>query len=63
MNMAEHVSEDWCHLCGKRSSPLADIRYPENAEHGGPDDNYIRICAACGQKIVDITAAKPTVHP
>ena len=44
--------KDWCHLCGRRELHLADIWYPNNAEHGGPNDKYIRICSTCGNNIV-----------
>jgi len=54
MQIMTHVSMDWCHLCGKRSTPLADIWYPKNAEHSGADSEYIRICISCGQLIVNV---------
>ena len=39
--------EDWCHLCGLRTTPLVEVVYPKNAEHGGPKTEYIRICWDC----------------
>ena len=39
--------EDWCHLCGLRTKPLAEAWYPKNAEHGGAKCEYIRICWDC----------------
>ena len=50
MRIARHTN-DWCHLCGVRKADLADIFYPENAEHGGRETEYIRICDACGTLI------------
>lgn len=38
---------DWCHICGKRKSELADIWYPKNAEHEKEETEYIRICYEC----------------
>lgn len=54
MKMSLHSFEDWCHLCGRRSSPLADISYSENAEHRTDESRYIRICVACGERIMKI---------
>ena len=51
MKILKHT-QDWCHLCGIRQPHLADIWHPNNAEHGGPNDKYIRICCACGNNIV-----------
>lgn len=51
MKVTAHVSHDWCHICGERSEFNADVSYPENAEHGGPDSKYIRICHDCGLRI------------
>lgn len=45
---------DWCHVCGKRSNPTVDVWYPENAEHGGSNVHYLRICSECGTNIVKI---------
>ena len=51
--MEHHPMEfDWCHLCGIRQDYLADIWYPDNAEHGGPNTKYIRICFECGNSII-----------
>lgn len=55
-----HCAHDWCHLCGNRTNKLADVWYPENAEHDvhkkmPPDKNYIRICAGCAARIVEAT--------
>ncbi len=47
MRINRHYRDDWCHVCGRRTEPLIDVRYPENAEHGGPDSRYIRICLTC----------------
>lgn len=38
---------DWCHLCGSRRTDLMEIWYPENAEHGGRKNRFIRICYEC----------------
>jgi hypothetical protein len=39
---------DWCHLCGERSDNIkADCLYPTNAEHGGKQNKYLRICLPC----------------
>jgi hypothetical protein len=51
MDMTLHESRDWCHLCGERKDGLADIWYAENAEHGGPNTQYIRICRDCSARI------------
>jgi hypothetical protein len=51
-----HQLFDWCHICGVRSDWTADVWYPKNAEHGGPSNRYIRICAPCAKHI----AAKAT---
>jgi len=57
MEMRVHANTlpDWCHLCGRRSDTLADIWYPENAEHGGANVEYIRICTDCGERIANIS--------
>ena len=49
-----HDTHDWCHLCGFRSQPLVDVWYTGNAEHGGPINNYIRICSGCIDNMRDI---------
>jgi len=47
-----------CHLCGRRSGQLVDVRYARDAEHArvvemqGPDTHYVRVCADCGRRIV-----------
>ena len=61
--IASHASSnDWCHLCGKRSSKNADVWWSENAEHDRGAVNqraavgagrYVRICAVCAEKIVE----------
>lgn len=51
MKIARHPGNDWCHLCGLRQDHLADVWFPENAEHGGSDSRYIRVCAVCGKAI------------
>jgi hypothetical protein len=60
---------DWCHVCGKRSSPTADVRYPENAEHAskekhshqaGKGIHYIRICSNCAKSV--LTAATGQIY-
>jgi hypothetical protein len=39
---------EWCHLCGIRSTNgKIDIFYPNNAEHGGKDEKYVRVCIDC----------------
>ncbi len=53
----ESTWKDWCHLCGRRELHLADIWYPDNAEHGGADKKYIRICSTCGNDIVQTSGA------
>lgn len=61
MRISAHRNLDWCHLCGKRTTPLADIWYPENAEHDTYDgglSEYIRICQACGLLIAEIAVGK-----
>jgi hypothetical protein len=54
---------DWCHLCGKRDLPLADIWYAENAENDREPmkaKHYVRICAGCGDRIGRVArSAKP----
>lgn len=61
---------DWCHICGQRRERLADVWYPRNAEHGGRDTEYIRVCCQCAEWIqkvcegnlhgfVDPTSAPP----
>ena len=54
--ISRHI-QDWCHLCGNRESHLTDIWYPNNAEHGGPNDKYIRICSKCSNDIVQTAGA------
>lgn len=44
-----HGTSDWCHVCGRRESPCADIFFPVNAEHDKPLARYIRICADCAE--------------
>lgn len=44
---ALHTEHDWCHLCGKRTSLLVDVWYPENAERETAKAHYIRICNGC----------------
>ena len=51
MRIASHGVLDWCHICGKRDNPLADVWYPENAEHDTKDTKYIRICVVCANMI------------
>ena len=51
---------DWCHLCGVREDYLADIWYPDNAEHSGPNKHYIRICYKCGDRIIHATGVLNT---
>ena len=59
MRVETHHSIDWCHICGERSAPLVDVWYPENAEHGGHDSRYIRICAQCAQRLVQASNLRP----
>jgi hypothetical protein len=42
---------DWCHLCGENQTPSLDLWFPENAEHGGPKDRYLRMCWACARTL------------
>ena len=64
---------DWCHCCGCRDEPTADVWHPiPNAEHAEPADHkagygwppdkirYIRICRGCALAIAD-AATDPTV--
>ena len=51
----QHTTNDWCHLCGERSTGMADVWYPKNAEHNDECAEYIRICRKCAFKI-DIAA-------
>ena len=44
-------SQDWCHLCGRTQDSLADIWYPDNAEHRDYVSKYIRICLPCAALI------------
>lgn len=46
--------KDWCHICGDRTRDNADVWYPANAEHGGKDTQYIRICVTCGSLIAEV---------
>ena len=46
------ILNDWCHLCGRRSHDNADVWYSDNAERGGEQSNYIRICSLCADAIV-----------
>lgn len=55
MKVIYHDSpRDWCHLCGKRKYPTADIWFPENAEHNKKNTRYIRVCSECAETIRDI---------
>jgi hypothetical protein len=49
VEISKHILVDWCHLCGKRSSPSVDVWYMNNAEHPNPNERtyYIRICKSC----------------
>lgn len=52
MRIKLHDSYDWCYVCGFRERRiLLDINYPENAEHGDDECNYIRVCDVCISKI------------
>lgn len=60
MIVSPHRAHDWCHLCGNRTNALADVWYPENAEHDfhkrtPPDKNYVRICVICAETIFEAT--------
>ncbi len=72
-----HAREDWCHVCGRRSSANADIWYRDPAEHpnaegasepdqamfyGDPGSSYIRICKYCAGRIA-VIAADPNAEP
>ena len=50
----KHGENDWCHICGNREVNLADIDYPENAEHEVRPGKYIRICSDCGVLITRV---------
>lgn len=60
-----HSPNDWCHLCGKREHPLADIWFPEEAESDTENTRYIRICSGCAEKIRGIALGdvSPDDHP
>jgi len=45
---------DWCHVCGYRRHDLADIFYPNNAEHDKANSKYIRICTDCAKTILEV---------
>lgn len=67
-DMCRHEAGDWCHLCGRRESPLADIWYAENAERDKPVKSgvprpvrYVRICASCGDRIGRVARDKLAV--
>ena len=48
MTILFHGNDDWCHVCGERGNAMADIRYPDNAEHDKEDvSRYTRICEIC----------------
>lgn len=61
MLITKHSDDDWCYICGKRGIPQVDIAYPENAEHGGPDNQIIRICIACAQEAIEVAVG--VQHP
>ena len=61
MKMSPKESRDWCHLCGWRTSPLADIWYPDNAEHQTANTKYIRICVSCGERIANVAIHGPRI--
>ena len=62
MNVTRHVSDDWCHICGLRGHQLADISYPENAEHGGPATRYLRMCSGCAQLVYNVALGLETLE-
>jgi hypothetical protein len=45
------IIKDWCHVCGKRRSPLADVHFSKNAENLKDVDKYFRICPDCTEMI------------
>lgn len=49
--MSNHVTIDWCHLCGERVPNTVDIDYAANAEHDKVRTKYIRICVYCADRI------------
>ena len=55
MRLTRHL-EDWCHICGNRQPEIVDVWYPRHAEHGGPNDSYIRICRDCGERIAQVAS-------
>ena len=67
MKVIQHdsLANDWCHLCGKRKHPTADIWFPENAEHERKNTRYVRICSNCAEKIgrVALGTIPPDDHP
>ena len=53
-SITSHKRPDWCHICGTRDcAPLADVFYPENAEHADGAERYVRICRPCASAIED----------
>lgn len=65
--MHHRIAADWCHCCGRRDSPTADVWFPlqPNAEHATQADHragygwpperirYLRMCADCSVAIYD----------
>jgi hypothetical protein len=54
--MFAKATEDWCHICGKRTKPFAETSYPANAEHPSKndEDKFIRICGDCLLKMLSV---------
>ena len=61
MQIKDHGTNDWCHLCGNRQDHLVDIWYPLNAEHSNEDTQYIRICSECATLAVKTQSAASKV--
>lgn len=51
----KHSGSDWCHICGYRVNPTADVFYPHNSEHDQSNSKYIRICTNCAENILTAT--------
>lgn len=54
MKIWYHGKNDWCHFCGSRKYPTADIIYSKDAEHQKTENAYERICLNCASRIVKV---------
>lgn len=64
--ISQHALRDWCHLCGRRKYPTADVWYANNAERDPPRaklPKYVRICISCAMKITYAADPSGTVTP